>query len=176
MFQYRIKDLMIVNAVLAISLVIAIAVSSFIRPLLTVLAVLIVLAVVIIGPIAWVETYLYRKQRGIWYRSMNPRKPRPRYVPMTDLPPYVPRESVEDEPLSKGRSRTRLFETGTASEPVTRASLLFNVASQLETSGRMEAAAEIYRQILDHFGDTAEAREAAHRLDSRSNKKTPVDR
>jgi hypothetical protein len=173
MFRHRIKDLLIVNAVLAIALGIAISLGRYLYQVGLMLAIILV---TVVGPVIWVETYLYRKKHGIWYRSRNPRKPRPRYVPLTDLPPYFPPESGAAEPQSNGRSRTRLFQTGSSSEPVSRASLLFKVAQQLETSGRIDAAVEIYRQILDHFENASEAREAAHRLHALSGTKTPVDR
>jgi hypothetical protein len=173
MFRHRIKDLMIVNAVLAIALGVALTLGRYIYEVGLIVGIILV---VIVGPVIWVETYLYRKRHGLWYRSMNPRKPRPRYQPMTDLPPYIPPAAGEVEPQSKGRNRTRLFETGSTSEPVSRASLLLNVATRFETSGSLDAATKIYRQILEHFGDSPEARDASNRLHSLSSKKTPADR
>jgi hypothetical protein len=172
MFRHRIKDLMIANAVLAIALGIAITMGRYLYQVGLIMGIILV---VIVGPVIWVETYLYRKKHGIWYRSMNPRKPRPQYQPMTDLPPYYPPVSADEEPPSKGRYRTRLFEKTSPSEPVSRASLLYKVASRFETSGSMDAAAKIYRQILEHYGNTPEAQDAAHRLHSLSKKKASVD-
>ncbi len=171
MFRHRIKDLMIVNAVLAIALglPIALGITMYQFGLLTGTF---LLAVVV--PIIWVETYLYRKKHGVWYRLRNPRKPRPQYVPLTDLPPYQPRGLVEAKPILEGRNRTRLFETG-PTEPVSRASLLSNVASQLETSGRIDAAVEIYRQILEHYGSTAACGTPKTAYKRSRKKKTSVD-
>ncbi len=171
MFRHRIKDLMIANAVLAISLGIAITLGQY---LLQVGLILGMILATVVAPVAWVETYLYRKRQGLWYRSMNPRKPRPRYRPMTDLP-YFPPVSDEEEPSSKGRNRTRLFEKAARSRSISRASLLLDVASRFETSGSLDAAAMTYRQILDHFASKPEAQDAARRLQALSNKKATVD-
>src|SRR5580704_17906551 len=100
MFRHRIKDLMIVNAVLAIALGVAITLGRYLFEIGLVMGIFLI---VIVGPVIWVETYLYRKKHGLWYRSMNPRKPRPRYQPLTDLPPYVPPVPDEEEPVSLGR-------------------------------------------------------------------------
>ncbi|MGP0063188.1 MAG: tetratricopeptide repeat protein [Isosphaeraceae bacterium] len=170
MFRHRIKDLMIVNAVLAVGLSIAIALGRYLFQVGLIMGICLVLIVV---PVIWVETYLYRKKHGIWYRSMNPPKPRPRYQPMTDIP-YYPPVSAEEGP-SQGRQRTRLFEKDSPSEPVSRASLLFNVAGRFEASGSMDAAAKIYQQILDHYGTTPEAKDAAYRLHRLSHEQTSVD-
>jgi hypothetical protein len=171
MFRHRIKDLMIVNAVLAISLGIAITLGRYLFQVGLIVGIILV---TVVAPVAWVETYLYRKRHGLWYRSMNPRKPRPRYRPMTDLP-YYPPVSDHEEPASKARDRTRLFEKATRPAPFSRASLLLDVASRFETSGSLDAAAKIYRQILDHFENSPEAQDAARRLHALSGKKTPAD-
>ena len=175
-FRHRIKDLMILNAVLAISLGLSMALSNRIQNKLQILRALVALVValpflilVIIGPLAVVEMYLYRKKKGTWYRLQNPRKPPPRYERPTDLPPYFSSVPVQDEP-SKPRLRTRLFEAGSPSEPVSRASILMTVASRFETSGRMNAAAKIYHQVLERFPNAAEAQDAAHRLQLLSQK------
>jgi hypothetical protein len=173
-FRHRIKDLMILNAVLAITLALSMALNNaisnkikVIRALVAGLVALPFLMVVIVGPLALVEMYLYRKKKGTWYRMQNPAKPRPRYQRLTDLPPFDPRMPVPsflEEPPSQPQSRTRLFEASSASEPVSRASILLNVASRFEASGRMDAAAKVYHQILERFPNAAEARDAAHRL------------
>jgi hypothetical protein len=168
MFRHRIKDLMIVNAVLAIVLAAGIALKSFTA--VTIIA--LVVAVFVVLPVAWVETYLYGRKKGTWYRLRHPRPPRPRYVRPMNIPPYrgpAPfpgaGESVAGEPPSLP-PRTRLFESGDPSDPVSRASILLKVASQLEASGRVGAAVRTYRQIVDGFADTPEATTAAQHLES----------
>ena len=110
MFRHRIRDLMILNAVLAIALatVLALKVYTF---------VVVLVAMITIVPAAWLEIALYRRQKGTWYRWRHPAPPRPRYVQTVDSPPY-PRvepfpwagQSVSGEPPPR-RSRTRLFES-----------------------------------------------------------------
>ena len=156
---------MILNAVLAIALatVLALKVYTF---------VVILVAMITIVPAAWVEIALYRRQKGTWYRWRHPAPPRPRYVPTVDSSPY-PRvepfpwagESVSGE-RPPTRSRTRLFESGDASETVSRASILLDVAHRLESSGSVGAAVRIYRQLVDDFADKPEALDAARRLQS----------
>jgi hypothetical protein len=176
MFRHRIKDLMILNAVLAISLGLSMALSNRIQNKLQILQALVAgvaalpfLILVIVGPFALVEIYLYRKKHGFWYHWQNPTKPRPRYQRPTDLPPYFPPVPVQDEP-SRQRSRTRLFEAKSSSKSVSRASILLTVASRFEASGRMDAAAKIYHQVLERFPNAAEAQDAAHRLQGLSEK------
>jgi hypothetical protein len=166
MFRHRIKDLMILNAVLAIVLAAGIALKSFAA--LTTIG--FVVAVFVVLPLAWVEIYLYSKQKGTWYRLRHPRPRRPRYVPPMNIPPYrgpAPfpgaGESVAGEPPLLP-PRTRLFESGDPSDPVSRASILLKVASRLETAGRIGAAVRTYEQILREFGGTPEAQDAARRL------------
>ncbi len=162
-FRHRIKDLMILNAVVAIAFALSMALG------VGGLVVLSFLTLVMIAPLVWVEIYLYRKKHGFWYHWQNPRKPRPRYERPTDLEPYFPKVPAQDEP-TRQRARTRLFETKSPSERVSRASILLTVASQFEASGRMDAAATVYHQILERFPDADEARNAAHWLQSFSEK------
>jgi hypothetical protein len=179
-FRHRIKDLLVGNAVIAVALGVALASSNSID----VAPVLCVLVMMIFGPLVWVETYLYRKKKGAWYRWKHPRKlPRRDLVTDEDRLLRYPRildpgRSVlgAGEPGSNPRPRTRLFESSSPSEPVSRASLLLAVAGKLEKSGRMEAAATVYRQILQDFACTTPARDAAHRLGSVSPKKGAADR
>jgi hypothetical protein len=184
-FRHRIKDLMIVNAVLATILALGMALNQSLskkkipvaRVLYTGLVILPTLALVTVGPLALVEVYLYRRKKGAWYRLKNPIEPRPQYRRPPDLPPVDPRMPVpaflEDEP-DRPRSRTRLFEASSSSEPVSRASLLLTLAGRFEDAGRMEAAAKVYRQILDCFADAAEAQDAACRLRRLAAKKEPT--
>jgi hypothetical protein len=168
MFRHRIRDLMIVNVVLAVFLAASIALKSF--GLVVYLAILVALPVV---PLVFLESYLYRRKKGAWYRWRHPVKPRPRYVAASYPLPY-PRvaafqgsgESFLGETPSPPRPRTRLFESGDPSDPVSRASLLLKVAGRLENSGSVVAAVRIYQQVIDSFGDTPEARDAAYRLQS----------
>jgi hypothetical protein len=180
-FRHRIRDLMILNAVLAITLGVAIALEDTLmkmriplaRALATGLVVLPTLALVVVGPLALVEIYLYRRKKGSWYRLKNPTPPRPQYQRPADLPPVDTRMPVpaflEDHP-PEPRSRTRLFEAGSTSEPVSRASILLSVARDFEATGRMDAAAKVYQQVLDRFATTPEAQDAAGRLQSLSAK------
>ena len=166
MFRHRIRDLMIVNAVLAIVLAAAIALKSF-APMIAGVVVVVVL------PLALVESYLYRKKKGTWHRWRHPVKPRPHYAATISPPPYPRIEpfpwaggSLPGDPPSPARSRTRLFESGDASDPVSRASILLKVANRLETSGSVGAAVKIYQQVIDEFADAPEALNAAQRLQS----------
>jgi hypothetical protein len=159
---------MIVNAVLAVVLAAGIALKSFAA--LTTIG--LVVAVFVVLPLAWVEIYLHSKQKGTWYRLRHPRPARPRYVRPTNIPPYrgpAPfpgaGESVPGEPPSLP-PRTRLFESGDPSDPVSRASILLKVAIRLEASGQVGAAVRTYRQVVDAFADTPEAETAARRLQS----------
>jgi hypothetical protein len=170
---------MILNAVLAVSLAIGMAMNDTLskrrirwaRAAVAGLVALQTLVLVIVGPLALVEVYLYGKKKGAWYHLRNPTKPRPQYQRPDDLPPVAPRMPVpsflEDHP-PQPRPRTRLFESSPPSEPVSRASILLAVARRFETSGRMGAATEVYRQVLDRFTDTPEAQDAASRLRSLS--------
>ncbi len=183
-FRYRIRDLMILNAVMAFSLGLGMAMSQLLskntllaRALTTSLIVLPATMLVIVGPVALVELYLYRRKKGTWYGLQNPTKPRPQYQRPTGLPPVDPRMPVpaflEDHP-SPPRSRTRLFESSSPSEPVSRASLLLTLAGRFEDAGRIDAAAKVYHQILDRFADAAEAQDAACRLRRLGAKKEPA--
>jgi hypothetical protein len=165
MFRHRIKDLMIVNAALAVVLGAAIALGSF----TAVVSIGTVTVTLVVLPVLWVESYLYRKKNGIWYRWRHPIKPRPRHVAPIDpatyrrlIPFHGAGEPVPAEPPP--RPRTRLFESGDLSEPVSRVSLLLKVASRLETSGRIGAAMRVYQQVIDNHAETPEAQTAAHRL------------
>jgi hypothetical protein len=179
-FRHHIKDLLIGNAVVAVAFGLALASSNSPDEALL----LVVLVVMILGPLVWVETYLYRKKKGAWYRWKHPRKlARGDLVTDEDRLLRYPRILDPDrsvlgagEPGSNPRPRTRLFESSSPSEPVSRASLLLAVASKLEKSGRMDAAAMVYRQILQDFACTTPARDAAHRLGSVSPKKGAADR
>ena len=168
MFHHRIRDLLILNAVLALILAAGIALKSFAA--LTTIG--LVVAVFVVLPLAWVENYLYGRQKGTWYLGGIRGRARPRYIRPIDLPPYLgPKpypaagESVAGE-LPSLPPRTRLFESGDPSNPVSRVSILLKVASRLEASGRVGAAVRTYRHIVDAFADTPEATTAAHRLRS----------
>jgi hypothetical protein len=168
MFHHRIRDLMILNAVLALILAAGIALKSFAA--LTTIG--LVVAVFVVLPLAWVEIYLYSKQKGTWYRWRHPTPRRPRYVRPMNIPPYrgpAPfpgaGESVAGEPPSLP-PRTRLFESGDPSDPVSRASILLKVASRLESSGSTVAAARIYQQVIDEYAETPEALAATQHLRS----------
>ena len=132
MFRHRIKDLMLVNAVLAIALGVAISMGRYLFQVGLIMGIFLI---TIVLPVVWVETYLYRKKHGTWYLLKNPRKPRPRYQPMTDRSANYPPLSADEEPASEGKSRTQLFEKASPSTPFSRASLLLNVASRFETFG-----------------------------------------
>jgi hypothetical protein len=138
--------------------------------LLAVSAVLVLLAVIGL-PLLWVEQYLYSKQKGFWYaRQMGVSRRRPR--PLAAQPPREPlsrelallREAFGAKWLTRRRLQASLFGAAPRAEPVSRASLLLNVAENLERSGKREAARRCYRQIVQQFSDTEEARQAAERL------------
>jgi hypothetical protein len=163
MFRYRIKDFMIANVVLALTLAAAIALGSFAA--LGVIA--FVVGTFIVLPVVLVEIYVYRRKQGLWYRWRHPLAPRPRYEAPTDPLPY-PRVlpfGEEGESLL-ARPRTHLFDSGDRSDPVSRVSILLKVAGQLERSGRIGAAARVYQQVIDAGADAPEALNAAARLRS----------
>ncbi len=117
-------------------------------------------------PIVLVEVYLYRHRHGIVYRWRHPVPRRPRFVP--PVVPLAARRMANmpgaAEPLAERRPRTRLFESSDPSGVVSRASLLFDVATNLESTGKAIAAQQVYRQVIDRFADSPEASEARHRL------------
>jgi hypothetical protein len=171
MFHHRIKDLLILNAVLAIVLASAIALNSFVA----VAFIAFVTAVTIVLPVVLIESYLYRRKRGWWYLWRHPAAPRPRYKPSNYPIPYprvLPFEA-EGESLSS-RNRTQLFQSGDRAEPVSRVSILLKVAGQLEASGRTGAATRVYQQVIESAADTPESREAVHRLHLLTERNTRV--
>jgi hypothetical protein len=139
---------------------------------LSIVLVLALLAAVTIGPLALVQLYLYPKKQGLWYRWVHGHRRRPDEFVFTasevryrKLVAAASAPNARDDAL-RSRSRTALFETTAESAPVSRATLLFTVANKLESSGKKEAAQECYKQIVERFAGSAEARDATERLRS----------
>jgi hypothetical protein len=162
LIRFRIRDLMVLNGVVALVLGAGIFLGSFV--LVGFLAGMVGIFVVL--PIVLVEVYLYGHRQGTVYRWRHPVPRRPRFVPpvvplaarrMGNMPGAV-------EPLAERRPRTRLFESAEPSGMVSRASLLFDVAAKLESEGKAIAAEQVYQQVVDRFADSHQAREARQRL------------
>jgi hypothetical protein len=168
----RIRTLMIANVVVALAMALflnfktQIVTSAYLLVgIAQIILVLAVLGIMVTAPLALVEFYLYRKKKGVLFQ-------------LTAAPPRPPREIVtrprirsysrnlEAESADKNRVRTQLFESSSATDPVSRAALLLTVGDKLAQAGKKEAAQRCYRQILERFGGTPEAQDAARRLQS----------
>lgn len=184
--RFRIRDLMVLNGVVALVMAAGVLLGSFV--VVGMLAGMAGLFVVL--PVVLVEIYLYRRRNGLVYRWRHPAPRRPRFVPPT-VPlaargggRFVGLEGMAEEER-RPRTRTRLFESaapvsasasvsvsGSASGggPPSRASLLLDVAAKLEDSGKASAAVAVYQQVVDRFADSAEARTARDRLHAIANR------
>lgn len=167
--RFRIRDLMVLNGVVALILAAGVLLGSFV--VVGMLAGMAGLFIVL--PVVLVEIYLYRRKNGVIYRLRHPVPRRPRFVPPT-VPlavrgggRFVGLDALAEEER-RPRMQTRLFEAaGAAAEgagPPSRASLLLDVAAKLEDSGKASAARAVYQQMVDRFADSAEARTAQDRL------------
>jgi hypothetical protein len=179
MLPRRLRTYLIVNAVLAILMVVVTAVRNELRTghflfidIGLILFYSSVLGAIIFGPLMLVETYLYRKQKGIWYEwKRGTRRPPRDFATNPDELRHWKSEAHRarlnrgDQPPARNRNRTRLFEANAQSDPVSRAALLLSVADKLELSGKREAARRCYRQIIQRFADSPQARDAARRLE-----------
>jgi hypothetical protein len=183
MLPQRLRTYLVVNAAIALLMGIVLAVRTDLRSgrhffvdLLLILVFSSMLAALTLGQIALVEIYLYRKKKGTWYEWRN-RKPRPPRDIVSDPDELAHRRreafrarlSRADAPADVKTDRTRLFETYSQSDPLSRASLLLNVAEKLERSGKRQAAERCYRQIAQRFADSPEAKVATVRLVSTAN-------
>jgi hypothetical protein len=122
------------------------------------------------GPLAIVQIYLYRRNKGAWHDWKKlKRRPRRDRGAEAEARRYWKSEAVRARLLHGGstqkdiRDRTRLFETSTAADAVSRASLLLTVADRFERTGKREAAERCYAQITQRFAGSPEAREVARR-------------
>jgi hypothetical protein len=179
MFPRRLRTYLIVNAVMAILMVFVMALRTELRTgrylfidIGLILVYSSVLAALVVGPFALVEIYLYRKKKGIWYEwKTGTRRPPHAFATNPDelrhwkLEAYRARLSRGDLASTRKRERTRLFEAKSQSDPISRAALLLRVADKLELSGKREAARRCYRQIIQRFADSPQARDAARRLE-----------
>ncbi|MHB1562140.1 MAG: hypothetical protein ACYC61_32230, partial [Isosphaeraceae bacterium] len=164
--RFRIRDLMVLNGVVALVMAAGVLLGSFV--VVGMLAGMAGLFIVL--PVVLVEIYLYRRQNGLVYRWRHPAPRRPRFVPPTvSLAArgggrFVGLEGLAEEERQP-RTQTRLFESAAeGAGPPSRASLLLDVAAKLEDSGKASAASAVYRQVVDRFADSAEARTARDRL------------
>lgn len=177
--RFRIKDLMVLNGVVALVMAAGVLLGSFV--VVGMLAGMAGLFVVL--PVVLVEIYLYRRGNGVVYRWRHPAPRRPRFVPPT-VPlaargggRFVGLERIAEEER-RPRTRTRLFESASTStsvsaegaRPPSRASLLLDVAAKLEDSGKASAARAVYQQVIDRFADSAEVRTARDRLHAIANR------
>jgi hypothetical protein len=180
LFPRRLRTIMIVNVVVAVFMVTLIWLNggaggrgSLIMSTIMLLLALSVIGAIITLPMVLVQMYLYPKKHGLWYAWEN------RSQRGLDAGPQVPAHilyprsaaaaalrSQWERLLSTKTVRTRLFEGGPATDSVSRAALLLTVAEQMEQAGKKEAARTCYRQIIDRFGATREAEEAAQRVDA----------
>jgi hypothetical protein len=178
MLPKKLRTYMIVNIVMAVLLGIVMEVRNELgtgRHLLIDIGLILffssALAALVLGPFALVEIFLYRKRKGIWYQLQGDRPRVPQYSAATaeelrrrKSEAIHSRLTRGDEPPTSGTARTRLFESITQSQTISRAALLLSVADKLEQSGKKEAAERCYRQIMQRFPDSPQAIEACRRL------------
>ena len=130
--------------------------------------VLALIGIVVTMPLMLVEFYLYRRKKGVLFQwTAAPPRP-PRQFVTRHRYRRSPRTS-EAGAVDKKRVRSRLFESRSATDPVSRAALLLTVGDKLAEAGKKEAAQRCYRQILERFGDAPEAQEALRHLESAAN-------
>jgi hypothetical protein len=174
----RIRTIMIVTASVALILSLGRSVFTYLYfhrdVILLAMGLFLFLGVVVIVPLVWIEAYLYQKKKGVLYQWRNPPRAR-RPISAAELASPA-RLSAEAAALRKAygegwsfrkRQRSRLFETATQSDNVSRATLLLTVAEKLERKGRRDAAMGCYRQIVQRFPETDQARDATVRLTRR---------
>jgi hypothetical protein len=179
MFPKRLQTYLRLNCALAVFMAIVMAVRAELRTgrylLIDVGLILvfsIVLASMLVGPLALTELYLYRKKKGIWYdwRNKTPRRAQDQVLSLEEI--QVRKSEAYRVRLSGGgenaRSelRTKLFQADRQADTVSRAALLMSVAEKLERAGKKDAAKRCYQQIVQRFGHSHQANEAARRLTS----------
>jgi hypothetical protein len=168
----RIRTLMIANVIVAVAMALFLNFKSqivtaayLLGDVAQVILVLAVIGILVTGPLAIVEFYLYRKQKGVLFQwTAGPPRPPRDIRPRLILRPYGPTQ--EAQTAEKNRVRTQLFESSSVSDPVSRAALLLTVGDKLAAEGKREAALRCYRQILERFAGSNEARDAAQRVKS----------
>jgi hypothetical protein len=168
----RIRTLMIANVLVALAMVLFL---NFKEQIVTgayllvetalIVLVLALVGIVVCGPLVLVEIYLYRKKKGVLFQwTAAPARP-PREVVTRRAVRRYPR-TLEAGAVDKDRVRTQLFESSSATDPVSRAALLLTVGDKLAEAGKKEAAQRCYQQVLERFAGTPEAQDAAQRLKS----------
>jgi hypothetical protein len=129
----------------------------------------VVLALALVGtmvtaPLVLVELYLFRKKKGVYFQwTAGPARP-PRDI--ITRPRFRRFRQPLEAKAADNKVRTQLFESNSATDPVSRAALLLTVGDNLAQAGKRQAAARCYRQILERFAGTREAQEASERLKS----------
>jgi len=137
----------------------------FLVDIAQIVLVLALVGIVVCGPLVLVEIYLYRKKKGVFFQwTAGPARP-PRDIVTRHAFRRYPR-TLEAGTADQNRVRTQLFESSSATDPVSRAALLLTVGDKLAEAGKKEAAQRCYRQILERFAGTPEAQDAAQRLKS----------
>jgi hypothetical protein len=168
----RIRTLMIANVLVALAMVLflnfkqQIVTSAYLlAEIAQIILVLALVGIVVTAPLALVEFYLYRKKKGVLFQlTAAPARPPRDVVTRHHVRSY--RHKLEAETVDKNRVRTQLFESSSATDPVSRAALLLTVGDKLAEAGKKEAAQRCYRQILERFAGAPEAQDAAERLKS----------
>jgi hypothetical protein len=168
----RIRTFMVANVVVAIVMVLFLNFKSefltgaeFLVGVARVVLILAVLGTMIAGPLIVVEVYLYRMKKGVFFQWTAASPPPPRDIIARPRISRYPRPAAEDL-VPDTRVRTRLFESDSATDTVSRAALLLTVGNKLAVEGKKKAAERCYRQILERFADTPEALEASRLLES----------
>jgi hypothetical protein len=156
MLPTRIRTILLINVVLAVGFTAVQSLSKdvYLRQLL---GLLISFTVIMAVPLILVEQYLFARQRGWWYHFRRDRRPGFRHDPRrSDRPPY-PRTKPTDGEISPhaAKSQTRLFETSTDGDAVSRASIMRTVAARLEAEGKSEAAKRCLELIAERYGKNA---------------------
>jgi hypothetical protein len=132
-------------------------------------------AILMTAPVALVEVYLYRKKKGVVY-DLIIAPPRRRREPVPRLGGRRYPRTSQSESTTPSRPRTRLFESSSATESVSRPALLLSVGDKLARSGKNEAARRCYQQIIERFAGAREAQDASMRLKSLASGRTTTGR
>lgn len=130
-----------------------------------------VLASLFAGPIAVVESYLYRRNKGVWYEWKNrTRRPRPDRGLDLEERRYWKNEALRarlsqgDAARERPADQAGLVASGIRASAASRPAILLTLAGRFECSGKREAAARCYLQIVERFPNSPQAAAASRWL------------
>ncbi len=149
----RIRTILIINVVLAVGFTVAQALVK--NPAaLRIIVPIILIWVLLVAPFMLVQGYLYSKKRGWWYNVRRGPDNAPSSEPRADRGPYKrTRPTDGDVPEESLDRASGLFGTPDGTGRVSRASLLKNVAKQLEAEGKSQAASRCHDLIDERYGN-----------------------